>query len=377
MSQVKEARTQAELDTVVSEYNSDADAYMLHVQLRGDGFLVMPSGIVKDVRVDVHDTVRLESFSGRETRGSYVVFAYDDAQVTAHGENQVEAMGRSKVEARDQVRVSAYEDAQVTAHGTAVVSLYDRASAIVCDKVRVADANDRSRVIASGKATATLFEDATIEAYDQVAVHAYDRTRVRAAGQVVVDAYETSRVDAFDTALVRAYGPVTVVATDRVHTWREDAHADITGGVILDGVSREYLADAAEWCKAHGVEVEDGMAVVYKALGNDLIAGQDHDMPTLYEKGTRVEAPDWDAVRECGNGLHFSPRPHYANTYRFGATRWMRVHIPVADAIPLDYAGAPKIKAPWCDVVAEVDMFGHDIEGREDLAWMVEDNQEL
>lgn len=356
---IKEVRTQAELDAVVEEFNRDSDVLSLRVRVRGDRSFVLPGGIVKDVHVKVYDTVRLESFYGKREHAYLRVDAYDKAEVTAYGNTRVNAYGSSKVTAREGVRVCAGGHAQVTAQGEASVYLSENATAVASGQA-IVEACDWSRVIATKRVAVTLFDHATAEAYEQAQVTAYERTKVGAYGSVVVDAYEQSSVDAHEAVLVHAYGPGQVTATDGVHTWRHSAYTQITGGVVLEGIAKS-LRDPVKWCRAYGVEVEDGMAVVYKALGSDLIAGKQYDKPTLYQAGTRVEADDWEPVEKCGNGLHFSPRPYFANQYNDEATRWMRVRIPVGDAIPIDQGGAPKIKAPWCDVVAEVDMFGQEL----------------
>ncbi|AYF30636.1 hypothetical protein CSH63_24965 [Micromonospora tulbaghiae] len=137
--------------------------------------------------------------------------------------------------------------------------------------------------------------------------------------------------------------------------------ATVTGGVLID-LTQLDLANPAAWCDHHGVTVTDGTAVLYKALGDDLTAGQEYGKPTVYTVGQTVTCDDWRDDDDCGGGLHFSPTPHQASQYHYNATRWLAVEVDVATLRPID-GGTPKAKAPSCRVLREVDAFGRLIAG--------------
>ena len=90
----------------------------------------------------------------------------------------------------------------------------------------------------------------------------------------------------------------------------------------------------AAWVAYHGIATKDGVAVVYKAVSQELAAGHRHT-PTTYAIDSTVEATDWDPDPGCGPGLHFSPTPFHASLYYQGI-------------------GEP----PSCRVLHEVDQFG-------------------
>jgi hypothetical protein len=117
------------------------------------------------------------------------------------------------------------------------------------------------------------------------------------------------------------------------------------------------LHDPAVWAEHHGVavSVEDGTALLYKALDDELMAGQDHGRPTVYALGETVACADWRADNDCGGGLHLSPTPHQAKRYRTSATRFVEVAVALADLRPI-LDSTPKCKVASCRVLREVDI---------------------
>ena len=115
------------------------------------------------------------------------------------------------------------------------------------------------------------------------------------------------------------------------------------------------LPDPTAWVAYHGIATKDGVAVVYKAVSQELVAGQLHT-PTTYTIGSTVEATDWDPDPGCGPGLHFSPTPSHASLYYqgIGEPRFLACEVDVASLVPL----GNKCKAPSCRVLHEVDQFG-------------------
>jgi len=69
-----------------------------------------------------------------------------------------------------------------------------------------------------------------------------------------------------------------------------------------------------------------------------------------------VTAADWNTVAECGNGLHFSPRPVVAGSYLDSRRkRYLACAVKAADAVVID---GTKIKARACTVLYEVTVSG-------------------
>ena len=127
-----------------------------------------------------------------------------------------------------------------------------------------------------------------------------------------------------------------------------------TGGNIID-MPFSVLHDPAAWVAYHGIATKDGTAVVYKAVSQELVAGQGHIL-TTYAIGSTVEATDWDPDPGCGPGLHFSPTPFHASLYYQGdgEPRFLACEVDVASLVPL----GDKCKAPSCRVLHEVDQSG-------------------
>ena len=74
-----------------------------------------------------------------------------------------------------------------------------------------------------------------------------------------------------------------------------------------------------DWCDYYGITVEDGVAVLYKALDGEMRSPKGF----LYQPGSTPAADDWDGdARECGGGLHFSPTPTMAMEFHADAKRF-------------------------------------------------------
>ena len=164
-----------------------------------------------------------------------------------------------------------------------------------------------------------------------------------------LDKSGSATVEASGSATVRAYDTATVRAGSHVAVHLHSGQARVTGGVLID-VSSLDLTDARTWCEHHGVDIVDGRAVLYKALGDDLTAGQGYGRPTVYTVGTNLVAEDWRDNNQCGGGLHLSPTAHQAGAYHDNATRWLRCTADLADVRPID-GGIPKCKVRALTVV--------------------------
>ena len=187
-------------------------------------------------------------------------------------------------------------------------------------------------------------------------VEASGSATVEASGSTTVEAWDSATVEAWDSATVRASGSATVEAGSHVAVHLHSGRAHIAGGVLIDHTALD-LTDPQTWCDYHGVTVADGIATLYKAVGDGWSTGRGTD----YSPGSLPEAPDWRDDHECGGGLHFSPHPRQSRSYYPEATRFLAVGVALADLRPIA-GGTPKAKAPR--VVApcrEVDVDGREV----------------
>ena len=175
-----------------------------------------------------------------------------------------------------------------------------------------------------------------------------------------VEAWDSSSVEAWDSAAIAAYGEVEVRAGSHVAVHLHSQLARVEGGVVIDVTALRDL-DARAWAAYAGVAVrEDGTAVLYKAVDQNLMAGHQH-IATSYPIGLPVEASDWRDDTECGGGLHFSPSPIQARAYHAGGgePRFLEVEVDIDQVRVL---GHDRVKAPACLVVREVDEWRDPVE---------------
>jgi hypothetical protein len=121
------------------------------------------------------------------------------------------------------------------------------------------------------------------------------------------------------------------------------------------------IETAAEWCDYYGVEIRDGVAVLYKALGSNFRSPRG----ALYSPGNVPIAPDWDGGRtECGGGLHFSPSPQMARAFNDSAVKYAGCPVTLSDiAVHPNGAYPEKVKARGCcGPCFEVDIHGKPVE---------------
>jgi hypothetical protein len=317
-----------------------------------------PAGVWLSLRASDSATVRASD--------SATVRASDSATVRAYGSATVEAYGSATVEAYDSATVRAYDSATVRAYGSATVQAYDSATVQAYGSATVrasgsatVQASGSATVEASGSATVQAYGSATVRAYGSATVRAYGSATVEAYGSATVEASGSATVEASGSATVQAYDSATVQASTQVAVHLHSAKAKVSGGVLMD-LTKLDLTDPATWCGHHGVKIADGMAALYKALGNDLVAGQQHGNPYTYEVGAELVCADWRDDHSCGGGLHLGPTPFQAGKYHSNPTRWMRCMTPLESLRPI-LGDWPKCKVERLTVVAEVDSFGRDI----------------
>ena len=157
-----------------------------------------------------------------------------------------------------------------------------------------------------------------------------------------VTASGSSRVVARDSSRVEAGRYVAV------HLWSQRVTLNAKGAVI--DMTTLDLTQPDQWVEYHGVRVDVGDAIVYKAVGDDLCS----ERGMVYPIGETVTAADWKPTAACGNGLHFGVSPRSARQYFLAATRFLACAVDAAGLIALD----DKCKAESCQVLYEVDIDG-------------------
>jgi hypothetical protein len=293
------------------------------------------------------------------------VRALQGATIDASNSARISAADRVFVRARDAAGVTATTDSVVEGLDAATITLTARASARATDNCRVR-ALARAQVTASGQARVWAWGRATVNGLDASEIEAWGSATVMASGSGKVEARENAfvaaggsvRVWAFGAAMVRASGRAQIEATDRVSIIRHSLTATVSGGHVTDVVR---FATPEEWCEHYGVEVDKGVAILYKAVDQDFNSYHG----TSYRPGTEPYAPDWDGgERECGGGLHFSPRPTFALPRPDDSMRFVACPVRVADMVVHPQGDYPdQVKAPGvCGPVYEVHEDGTPVE---------------
>jgi hypothetical protein len=291
---------------------------------------------VEEVEVKVYSQEELE---GALKRGEYPLlcgdgkfYVRDSSQVTACDSSQVRACNSSQVRAYGSSQVTAYGSSQVTAYGSSQVRAYDSSQVRAYDSSQVRACNSSQ-----------------VRAYGSSQVTACDSSQVRACNSSQVRAYGSSQVTACDSSQVRATPHVAVT----IH-----GHPTVRGGVKI---RPKNPSDVGEWLEYFDVRVTRGVAILYKAVGDDFKSAYG----TSYAPGSTPSAADWDGGKaECGGGLHFCPCPVLALTFNQDATRFVGCPVRVDEIAFRKNASYPtKVKAPRvCAPVWECDINGNRIE---------------
>ena len=160
---------------------------------------------------------------------------------------------------------------------------------------------------------------------------------------------------------VYAYGSSTVTARAYTAVHLHSARVTHTGGVIIDCTTIDET-NPDTWGDYHGAQVEDGTVTLYKCLPQNLTSGADWGRDTVWPTSGDIECADFEATNECGHGLHLSPTPGHAWTYRSNVSRprFLEVTAPLDDIVPIT-GGTAKCKLARCTVVREVDVMGRPV----------------
>jgi hypothetical protein len=145
--------------------------------------------------------------------------------------------------------------------------------------------------------------------------------------------------------------PLVVQGKTTVHAepWRIvyaiNSDVKVEGGGTL--VLLPSIDSAQAWCDSYGVPVNDGVAILFKSVGDRFKSPRGGD----YTPGTTPTAIDWDGGGdECGGGFHFSPRPSAALTFNTEGTKFVACPVAIVDMrAPKPTDSYPrKIKARGC-----------------------------
>ena len=111
-----------------------------------------------------------------------------------------------------------------------------------------------------------------------------------------------------------------------------------------------------DWCDHYGVEVNDGIAIVFKALNEDFSSGRDSSFK--YLPGTAPKADKFDDI-ECSHGLHFSPHPRMALAFHVNAKKFVACPVKVESMLLFmngaypEKCKAPELAAPCWEVTED------------------------
>ncbi|MGH2980166.1 MAG: hypothetical protein ACRDLQ_11115 [Solirubrobacterales bacterium] len=318
-----------------------ADSARVHA---GDGVTVEAGGAA---RIVARGRARVRA------RNRVTVDADDSAVVVANHQVFVRARGQSRVMARASAIVEAAGAAGVTAQARAAVTAADCCHVWALSNA-VLNLSGDVRAWVRGTSFTTASERATVSAWGSANVVARGSASVEARENAVVVAGGTTTVRAFGGVMVRAWGSARVEAQEGVAVMRHGAGVAVSRGTVTEAVR---FQNAEEWCNYYGVQVEDGVATLYKAVDEEF--NSDHG--TSYRPGSEPQADDWDrGERECGGGLHFSPQPMFAVPSPGDRMRFLACPVRLEDIVVHPNGIYPdKVKARGvCAPVYEVDEDG-------------------
>jgi hypothetical protein len=202
----------------------------------------------------------------------------------------------------------------------------------------------------------TAYGSAQVTAYGSAQVTACGSSQVRACDSAQVRACDSAQVRACGSAQVTAYDSAQVRATNYVAITIHGKNSKVRGGIKI---KMPKITTPAQWCEFYGVEVKRGVAILYKGADDDFKSPRG----AIYKPGTVTEADDWDGgERECGGGLHFSPRAFMALQFVNAATKFVACAVELKDmAVHWDGDYPQKCKARACRNLFECDQDGNEI----------------
>ena len=202
-----------------------------------------------------------------------------------------------------------------------------------------------------GNSTATLWENSTATLWGNSTATLRGNSTATLRENSTATLWGNAAVRAFDWTTVKSKSPSAVLLS----------HSDEVNVVgDLRQLTMQTPQSVTDWLEFYGIEIEDGTAVLYKAVGTDYESRNG----ITYRPGEETVAPDWDfGARECGGGLHFSPHPQLALDFRPAAKHFLACPVRVADIAFHPNSSYPnKVKArATCGPAVEVDGNGEAI----------------
>jgi hypothetical protein len=348
-----EIRTQAELDAALPKARADESVFL---ELVAGALRLVTEGLEK-LRICVHAGVTVDVEAWGSSQPHVEAWGSSQPHVVARESAQphVEAWVSSQphVEAREssQPHVVARESSQP--HVEALGSSQPHVVARESSQPHVeAWGSSQPHVEAWGSS------QPHVEAWGSSQPHV--EARESSQPHVVAEAY----------AMLSLFGQIVAKCAATVSVVIRGTKASVTG---TKRVQRIKIQTPADWCAYYGVEVERGIATLYKAVKGEAdypfqswgISDRTGQRVT-YTPGTEAVAGDWDgAARECGGGLHFSPSPQMALEFARDTQRCKFVACAVAlkdIVVHPDGEYPQKVKAEKCRVLYECDRRGRKIE---------------
>ena len=105
-------------------------------------------------------------------------------------------------------------------------------------------ATDSATVRAYSSATVTATDSATVRAYGSATVTAYGSATVRAYGSATVTAYDSATVTAYGSATVTAYGSATVIIPRKFAT---DGEIELNGNSVCVNHKTHTIRSTTKW----------------------------------------------------------------------------------------------------------------------------------
>lgn len=156
---------------------------------------------------------------------------------------------------------------------------------------------------------------------------------------------------AYEHVIVNAYrGAVFAKEHVVIYASQYRGSLEITGGIVIphDRDNKHWGSPTDKWLADYDLEADDnGVVIVYKAVNSFFLSEHGES----YEPGSTPVAPDWLYRAQCGNGLHFSPRPYLTRRYTHNTTL-LGCPVRVDEMVVLgDKVKAKRVVDPGCFLV--------------------------
>ena len=203
-----------------------------------------------------------------------------------------------------------------------------------------AELRESSRAVLLGSSSAVLWESSSAELWESSSAELRGSSSAELWESSSAVLWESSSAVLWGAAQALIHSALSIIAGKfNALTLMPGVKCKIKGGIKI----RIKQTTPREWCEFHGVPIKNGVATVYKAVGDDFKSPHGTD----YSPGTSPEAADWDGGKEeCGGGLHFSPTPRMAREYNSSAVKYLGCPVKLSEmSFKYSAANTPKCKA--------------------------------